>query len=111
MVLAVGILVILLAAAVLVTRLDPGLSSFYLGVSFCGNTVAEAKLLIDKVRNYTNLFVLQSGPISRNETATDEICDYAVASGLKIIVYFGDLDPKWLTNETMWRASWINTTK
>ena len=53
MVLAVGILVILLAAAVLVTRLDPGSSSFYLGVSFCGNTVAEAKLLIDKVRNYT----------------------------------------------------------
>jgi hypothetical protein len=108
---AVGIIVILLSAAVLVTRLGPRSSSFYLGVSFCGNTVAEAKLLIDKVRNYTNLFVLQSGPISRNETATDEICDYAVASGLKIVVYFGDLDPKWLTNETMWRASWINTTK
>jgi hypothetical protein len=82
-----------------------------LGVSFCGNTVDEAKLLIDKVKSYTNLFVLQSGPISRNETATDEICNYAVASGLKIIVYFGDLDPKWLTNETMWRASWIKTTK
>jgi len=47
----------------------------YMGVAFGGNTSAEAKLLIDRVKNYTNLFVLQSGPISKNETATNEICD------------------------------------
>ena len=62
---------------------------FYVGVNFCGNTTAEAKLLIDKVKNYTNLFVLQSWPISRNETATKEICDYAVAQGLNIIINLG----------------------
>ncbi len=111
LVLTIGILIISLAVTILLTKSSSDPPSCYLGVSFCGNTVAEAKLLIDKVKSYTNLFVLQSGPISRNETATDEICNYAVASGLKIIVYFGDLDPKWLTNETMWRASWINTTK
>jgi hypothetical protein len=61
-------------------------SPFYVGVSFCGNTAAEAKLLIDRVKPYTNLFVLQSFPISRNETAIKEICDYAVAQGLHIIV-------------------------
>jgi hypothetical protein len=62
---------------------------FYVGVTFCGNTTTEAILLIDEVRNYTNLFVLQSWSISNNETATTEICDYAVASGLSIIVNLG----------------------
>jgi len=83
---------------------------FYVGVAFGGNTSAEAKLLIDRVKNYTNLFVLQSGPISENETATTEICDYAVASGLNIIVYFGDLAPRILMEKNLtWRASWVSS--
>lgn len=76
----------------------------YVGVAFCGNTTAEAELLIDRVKGYTNLLVLQSGPVSKNETATNEICDYAVSAGLNIVVYFGDLDPRVLTNETSWRV-------
>ena len=46
-------------------------SDFYVGVSFCGNTTAQAELLIDKVKDYTNLFVVQSGPVSVNETASE----------------------------------------
>jgi hypothetical protein len=61
-------------------------SAFYLGVSFNGNTTAEGKLLIDRVKSYTNLFVLQSFSISRNETAIYEILDYATNQGLNIIV-------------------------
>jgi hypothetical protein len=61
-------------------------SPLFLGVAFCGNTAAEAKLLIDKVKPYTNLFVLQSFPISRNETAIYETLDYATNQGLNIIV-------------------------
>ena len=53
----------------------------YIGVAFGGNTTTEAKLIIDQTKEYSNLFILQSGPISTNETATVEICDYAVASG------------------------------
>jgi len=80
---------------------------FYVGVTFCGNTTAEARLLIDKVKNYTNLFVLQSWPISNNETATTEICDYAVASGLNIIVNLG-------VNQThnrvwTWQFPWLES--
>ncbi|MDR0319021.1 MAG: hypothetical protein LBI09_03190 [Nitrososphaerota archaeon] len=74
----------------------------YLGVSFCGNTTAEAKLLIDKVKDYTNLFVLQSGPISYDMAATTEICDYATSQGLNVIVYFG-----WFNPEYTWQSFWV----
>ena len=84
---------------------DP--TPFYVGVTFCGNTPADAKLLIDKVKNYTNLFVLQSWAISNNETATTEICDYAVASGLNIIVNLGvnqTYDRVWT-----WQFPWLES--
>ena len=63
---------------------------FYVGVTYCGDNVTEAEQLIDRVKNYTNLFVVQSGPLMDNGTALDQICDYAVNSGLNIIVYFAN---------------------
>lgn len=95
-VLAVLAFVIILLASLIVVSLvpldfaDEGKGKqFYFGASFCGNTTAEGKLLIDRVNEYTNLFVLQSWPVSRNETAVYEVCDYAVAKGLSIIVNLG----------------------
>ncbi len=61
---------------------------FYFGVTYCGNSTTEAKALIDQVKNYTNLFVIQSGPLMAQLSAVTEICDYAVNSGLDIIVYY-----------------------
>ena len=88
------------------------------GVAFCGNTTQQAKLLIDRVKAYTNLFVLQSGPVNENETATTEICDYAVEAGLDLIVFFGDLDSQvlqaksdYLHEDYVWRISWVNNAK
>ncbi|MFA5572945.1 MAG: hypothetical protein WDA42_07535, partial [Candidatus Bathyarchaeia archaeon] len=46
-------------------------------------------LLIDKVKGYTNLFVLASGELPDNTTAMTEIGDYAINSGLNYAVYFG----------------------
>jgi hypothetical protein len=59
---------------------------FYVGITYCGSSVIEAQQLIDTVKNYTNLFVLQSGPLMYDVSASEEICDYAVQSGLYIII-------------------------
>ena len=40
---------------------------FYAGVTFGGNTTAQAKILIDEVKNYTNVFVVDSLPVSQTK--------------------------------------------
>ena len=77
---------------------------FYVGVTFCGNTVADAETLVDKVRNYTNLFVLQSGQLEADTTDINAIGDYAISSGLHYIVYSETANP-WLT------PAWLNMAK
>ena len=81
----------------------------YVGVAFGGDTVAQAKLLIDKTKNYTNVFILDSGinPISTNETAAREICDYAVNAGLKIIINMGS----WTPWNWPWQMQFLNTSR
>lgn len=83
------IIVVLLSAFVIMQSYSLSKKPFYVGVTYCGNSIDEAKVLIDKVKNYTNLFILQSGPLQENLTATKIICDYAVDCGLDIIVYYG----------------------
>jgi len=71
---------------------------FFVGVEFAydenaGNVeelVDDLKVLVDKVKDYTNLFVIGSLEISFNQTALNEACDYVVSSGLHLIVFFTD---------------------
>ncbi len=62
---------------------------FHVGVTYCGTSAEEAQQLIDRVKGYTNLFVVQSGSLQDNTTELEKVCDYAVDSGLDVIVYFG----------------------
>jgi hypothetical protein len=73
---------------------DSALDSFYVGVTYCGESPEEAKQLIDKVKNYTNLFVLQSGQLQMRPDDITAIGDYAVSSGMYFVVYFGS-DKSW----------------
>jgi hypothetical protein len=61
----------------------------YVGVTYCGNSVSDAKQLIDKVKNFTNLFILQSGSLQTSNESINQIGDYAVKSGLHFINYMG----------------------
>lgn len=78
--------------------------SCYVGVTFCGNTTAEGKMLVDKVKLYTNLFIVDSIVINKNESALTDLCNYAVSAGLHLIVYFGDFT-------LGWQLPWIVATK
>jgi len=92
--------------------------SVYVGVAFGGNTTLEAKTLIDEVKGYTNLFILDAGrnPLTQNESAVNDICSYAVANGLSVIVNVGvrqtdDTSRFWFWNNSLsvteqWKEMW-----
>jgi hypothetical protein len=90
-----GVLAIIVITSIVVTVffLNPNnlevTEPVYVGVTYCGNSVEEGKLLIDKVKDYTNLFVLQSGTLQRDFESVNELGDYAVNAGLNFLPYFG----------------------
>ncbi len=66
-------------------------SEFFVGVEFAySDNISDLKDLVDKVKNYTNLFVIGSLETSFNQTSLNEACDYIVDSKLHFIVLFAD---------------------
>jgi hypothetical protein len=66
---------------------------FYVGVEYAyGNQTIEVKALVDKVKDFTNLFVIGSVELTFNRTALDESCDYIFNSGLNFIILFTGRD-------------------
>ena len=94
---ALGIILILILSLSIIAavewlrvNVDPT-SEFFVGVEFAySDNISDLKALVDKVKNYTNLFVIGSLETSFNQTALDEACDYIVDSGLHFIVLFTD---------------------
>ncbi|MDH5770316.1 MAG: hypothetical protein OEZ25_03400 [Candidatus Bathyarchaeota archaeon] len=80
---------------------------FFFGVSFGGNTTSQAKLLIDKVKGYTNLFIINSWETSINESALNEICEYAVDAKMNFMVFFDFLSHIGYP----WHLTWLDTAK
>ncbi len=66
---------------------------FYVGVMFAyGNQTSQVKALVDKVKDYTNFFVLGSTDLLLNESALTEACDYIYNAKLSFIVQFRGLE-------------------
>jgi len=63
--------------------------------------------MIDKVKNYTNFFLINSWEIATNETALNEVCDYAAEADLKFIVFFDLISRK----AYPWHQTWLETAK
>jgi hypothetical protein len=80
---------------------------FFFGVSFGGQTAQEAITLIDKVKNYTSLFLINSYDVSTNETALNEVCNYAAQADLSFIVYFDFISRIGYP----WHQTWLDTAK
>jgi hypothetical protein len=80
---------------------------FFFGVTFGSETAEEARALIDKVKDYTNLFVVDSWTLCTNETALNEVCEYAVKADLNIIVFF-DFVSRIIYP---WHQTWLDTAK
>jgi hypothetical protein len=80
---------------------------FFFGVTFGSETAEEARVLIDKVKDYTNLFVVDSWTLCTNETALNEVCEYAVKADLNIIVFF-DFVSRIIYP---WHQTWLDTAK
>jgi hypothetical protein len=89
------ILITLIATSLFLThnllRSQTSSREFYVGVEYAyGDQVGELKDLVDKVKNYTNLFVIGALELTFNQSALNEACDYIVNSGLHLIVLFTD---------------------
>ncbi len=78
---------------------------FYVGVMFAyDHEISQLKAIVDKVKDYTNLFVLGSVDLFNNETALTEACDYITNANLSFIVQFRGLE-KYNYNITEWMIS------
>jgi hypothetical protein len=68
----------------------PETLEFYVGVevAYTNTNASDVKVMVDKVKNYTNLIVIGAPEISINQTALNETCDYIYDAGLHFIVLF-----------------------
>jgi len=66
---------------------------FFVGIETGWNSnVSDCEALIDKVKNYTNLFIIASPLILSNETLLNETCDYAYNAGMYFMpAYYRDI--------------------
>lgn len=73
-------------------RTSDSAKPLYVGIETGWNSnVSDCKALIDKVKDYTNLFIIASPLIVSNETLLNQTCDYAYSAGMYFTVYFQSL--------------------
>ena len=108
--LLVTILVLAVCLPIIALNTNKGTAEpdeFYFGVSFGDQHAEEALPLIDKVKDYTNLFLIGSWNVTTNQTALNMVCDYAAESGLNFIVYFDFIS----RIAFPWHQQWLDTAK
>jgi len=92
---------------------QPQTRHFYVGVEYAyGNNqtgqaqVSQVQALVDKVKDYTNLFVIGSVGLTFDRTALTQACDYIIDAKLNLIVLFTGL-----TEYTYITTAWMTEAK
>ena len=63
-----------------------------MGVEYAyGDQFSEVKTLVDKVKDYTNLFVIGSPSLTFNRSALDQSCNYIYAIWIKLHRFYHQL--------------------
>ncbi len=69
-----------------------GIAPPFVGIETGWNSnFSDCKILIDKVKDYTNLFIVASSLILSDEALLNETCDYAYKAGMYLIVYYQNM--------------------
>ena len=76
----------------------------YVGIDVAYDNPEDIKSLIDEVSPYTNLFLIGSTGITRNNTKLDEICQHLYDRNLTLIVY--EEDPRFLNQLNRVQNKW-----
>ena len=97
LILTIGMLVVLVVSIFGGVEFIDGLRQtpdFFVGVevAYANSTFQDMKDMVDKVKGFTNLFVVGSPEISFNETLLNQTCDYVYDAGLNFIVLFTTTD-------------------
>jgi hypothetical protein len=63
---------------------------FFVGLEYAidNDNIEDVKELVDRVKNFTNLFVVDSLGITLHIDNLNEVCDYVYESGLYFLVFF-----------------------
>jgi len=93
----------LVALNVGVDKQDSG-PEFFVGVEYAidNHSVEGCKALVDRIKNFTNLFVVDSLGITLYINNLNEVCDYVYDSGLYFMVFF--ISP--LNDTLQWRYNY-----
>jgi hypothetical protein len=81
----------------------------FFGVELAYGGYSDCVALVDKVKTYTNLFVIGTPDISKNLTALDASCNYIYGAGLYFVVLFSA--PNNYTAYPYEPAAWINASR
>ena len=100
----VVVIIISIFAASQLLKAPPEFPEFYLGVeiAYQNANASDVKVMVDKVKHYTNLVVIGAPEISINQTALNETCDYIVNSDLNFIVLITKQENYTTYNPFLW---------
>lgn len=104
----VAVIIVSLVAVFNFSRPPAKVPEFYVGVelAYQNSTMSDVRTMVDKVKDYTNVFIIGSVELTYNESALDERCEYIHNAGLKIIVLITNF-----TNYNYDTRLWTNKTQ